>query len=162
MEKPEDGTKPDTPKRDGMKAAKALILKGGTATLGVLDVKSAAPFATLVNFATDAAGAPVLLTSALAHHTQCLKQDQRASLLVHAELPAEGDPLTGLRVTLTGRFEPVDDPAIRAAFLARHPYADLYAGFADFGFWRMVPERAHIIAGFGRAYAVGFADLMAG
>ena len=26
----------------------------------------------------------------------------------------------------------------------------MYAGFGDFGFWRLEPERAHAVAGFGR------------
>ena len=35
-------------------------------------------------------------------------------------------------------------------YLARHPAAELYAGFGDFAFWRLEPERAHAVAGFGR------------
>jgi putative heme iron utilization protein len=43
-----------------------------------------------------------------------------------------------------------DDPAARRRFLARHPSAEAYAGFADFGFWRMEMSGAHLVAGFGR------------
>jgi hypothetical protein len=54
-------------------------------------------------------------------------------------------------VTVTGRAERVDDPAARAFWLARHPYAREYAVFTDFSLWRVLPEQAVFIAGFGQA-----------
>jgi putative heme iron utilization protein len=67
-----------------------------------------------------------------------------------AEIPEAGDALTGARVTVMGRFARVEDEALRRRYLARHPAAELYAGFGDFAFWRLLPERAHAVAGFGR------------
>lgn len=84
--------------------------------------------------------------------------------MLHAAFPADGDPQTTLRVTLSGRFAPVEGEEAAAAgraFLACHPYAELYVGFGDFRFWRMEPTRVHIVAGFGRAYDVRFQDLAA-
>lgn len=149
-----------TPKQQGMAAARQLLAAGGTGSLAVTDVAGGMPFVTLVNIAVDAGLQPLILTSPLAHHTKCLQANPQAALLLHAPFPADGDPLTALRVTLQGRFAPAEDGAARKAFLARHPYAELYAGFGDFGFWRMTPEHAHIIGGFGRAYGVRFADLV--
>lgn len=149
----------ETPKQDGIKTAAALIRAEGTASLSVIDVKGGGPFVTLVNVAADAALRPVLLTSALSHHTQCLKADSRGAILLHSSLPNEGDPLTTFRVTLTGIFNVVERGEVEGLFLARHPYADFYAGFGDFGYWRMEPDHAHIIAGFGRAYSVPFKGL---
>lgn len=149
----------DSPKRQGMAAARALLAAGGTASLGVTDVEGGGPFVTLVNVAVDDTLRPIILISALAHHAKCLAANARASLLLHAPLPDDGDPLTALRVTVGGTFQPTDDAAVREAFLARHPYAELYAGFGDFRFWRMSATEAHIIAGFGRAYGVRFQDL---
>lgn len=151
----------ESPKQEGVKSAAALIKAGGTGSLSVIDIKSAGPFVTLVNIATDGQLRPLILTSALSHHTQCLKANPRASIMLHAPLPNDGDPLTALRVTLTGVFQPVDRTETEATFLARHPYAELYASLGDFGFWRMEPEHAHIIAGFGRAYSSPFRDLAA-
>lgn len=152
-----------TPKNEGVKSAAALIRSGGAGTLAVVNVKDGGPFATLVNVAADAGARPVILISGLSHHSQCLKADPRAAIMLHAALPREGDPLSILRVTLTGIFRTVtvEEEDVRALFLARHPYAGLYAGFGDFAFWRMEPAHAHIIAGFGRAYSVPFSDIAA-
>jgi putative heme iron utilization protein len=49
-----------------------------------------------------------------------------------------------------GRFSKVDGGAAGRRYLARHPAAEMYAGFGDFAFWRLEPERAHAVAGFGR------------
>jgi putative heme iron utilization protein len=40
---------------------------------------------------------------------------------------------------------------VRGRFLRRHPKSELYAGFADFSFWRISVERAHLNGGFARA-----------
>jgi heme iron utilization protein len=149
----------ETAKREGVRTAAELLRAGGTGSLAVIDLKSGGPFVTLVNAATDAALRPLILTSELSHHTQCLRADPRASFMLHASLPDEGDPLTTLRLTLKGLFYPTERGEVESRFLARHPYAKLYSGFGDFGYWRMEPEHVHIIAGFGRAYSVPFADL---
>jgi heme iron utilization protein len=152
-----EGHQVETPKHDASVKAKALISGGGTAALSVVDVDQAKPFVTLLNVAADAQCRPLILISDLSHHAKCLKADPRASLLIHAPL-ADGDPMLTFRVTLQGVFTPVDH---NPAFLARHPYAEMYAGFGDFNMWRMEPDHAHIIAGFGRAYGVRFKDIAA-
>ena len=154
-------SEPKSPKRDAMEAAKRLFQAGGTAALAVLDA-GGAPLVTMVNTAVDGGLRPLILISALSLHTRCLAADPRASLMLHAGLPADGDPQTALRATLSGRFEKLAGEESRGAakaFLARHPYADLYAGFGDFAYWRLNAENAHIVAGFGRAYDVRFKDL---
>ena len=50
-----------------------------------------------------------------------------------------------------GRVEPSADERLARRFLARHPEAERYAGFADFGFYRMTVERAHYVGGFAKA-----------
>jgi heme iron utilization protein len=142
-----------------MLTAKTLLQGGGVASLSVIDVTDGNPFTTLVNMAVDVTLAPLLLISDLSQHTKCLKADAHASLLRHAPIAAEGDPMLTFRVTVTGVFEPAPHEEVEAAFLACHPYAELYVGFGDFKFWRMKAEHAHIIAGFGRAYSVRFKDI---
>lgn len=134
-------------------------LKGALATL---DRSSGHPYASLVTVATDAAGEPLLLISRLALHTRNLEQDARASLLVDAS-GEDGDPLAGGRVSVVGRaerIEPGADAAERRRFLARHPAAEGYAGFADFSFWRLVVERAHYVGGFGRIVPLAREDVV--
>lgn len=129
--------------------ARALLRRARTATLGTINADDGTPYASLVNVATDVRGYPLLLVSTLAWHTRNLLADPRGSLMV-AEVPPSGDALTGPRVTVMGRFAKVEEAAIQRRYLARHPAAELYAGFGDFAFWRMMPERAHAVAGFGR------------
>jgi heme iron utilization protein len=150
-----------TPKQQAMVQAWSLVAAGGTAALSVLDVAGGGPFTTLVNVAVDEALSPLLLISSLAHHSRCLSADGRASLLLHEPISADADPMLTFRVSLSGVFSPVAPGHAAQAFLTRHPYAEVYAGFGDFSYWRMEAEHAHIIAGFGRAYGVRFKDLVA-
>lgn len=129
--------------------ARRLLRRARTGTLASLNAEGGAPYASLVNVATDVMGRPLILVSTLDRHTRNLLADGRASLLV-AEPPPEGDALTGPRVTVMGRFVRAEDEAARRRYLSRHPQASFYAGFGDFSFWRMEPETAHAVAGFGR------------
>jgi heme iron utilization protein len=134
--------------------ARRLLRRAQTATLASINVGDGSPYASLVNIATDVTGYPLILVSTLAWHTKNLLGDTRASLLV-TEIPAEGDALTGARVTLMGRFHKVDSEAAARRYLARHPQARIYAGFGDFTYWRLEPDRAHAVAGFGRIETMG-------
>jgi putative heme iron utilization protein len=107
------------------------------------------PFASLVNVATDYDGSPLLLLSRLAAHTLNLERDPRCSLLVSQS--GKGDPLAHPRLTLIGQAERTKDEHVRGRFLRRHPKSELYAGFADFSFWRIAVEGAHLNGGFARA-----------
>ncbi len=78
-----------------------------------------------------------------------------------AGAPESANPQTAPRVTLTGVAEPVDDPALKARWLAVHPYAALYADFADFSLWRIRPAAALLVGGFARATRLRAADLLA-
>jgi heme iron utilization protein len=151
----------ETPKQEAMGRAKALLLAGGTAALSVLDGDGGGPFTTLVNVAAGTDVQPLVLISSLSHHSKCLAVDARASLMVHDAISHDADPMLTFRVTLLGRFSIVVAEAVGSTFLKRHPYAELYAGFGDFSYWKMDVDHAHIIAGFGRAYGVRFKDIVA-
>ncbi len=129
------------------RSAKRLLREAGRGALATLS-PGGAPYASLVTVATAMDGAPILLLSRLARHTANVVADPRVSLLLEGE--RERDPLEGARVSLSGILSRTDDPAARRRFLARHPSAEAYAGFADFGFWRMEMSGAHLVAGFGR------------
>jgi hypothetical protein len=119
----------------------------------------AMPYASLVLVALDHAARPLLLISRLADHTKNLLADGRASLLFDGTAGL-AEPLTGPRVSVQGRAAPTDDPALRARFVARHPGAQLYAGFTDFALWRLEPEAAHLVAGFGKIHWVAAPALL--
>jgi hypothetical protein len=71
----------------------------------------------------------------------------------------ETNPQTTPRVTVTGMAEVVDDAALKARYLAVHPYASLYADFGDFALWRIHPANGLYVGGFGRAARLAAADL---
>ncbi len=126
-----------------------LLRRARTCSLSTLNKGDGTPYGSLANIATDVAGWPLILISRLAWHTQNLLADARASVLA-GELPAKGDALVGPRVTVLGRFEQVENRDLRRRYFARHPEAAMYADFADFSFWRLMPANIHGVAGFGR------------
>ena len=107
--------------------------------LVTIDRNTGHPFASLVNVATDVY-APSILISRLRHLIpQIWKRTSRASLLLM--FIGRGDPLAHPRLTVLGDFVPIgrqdpSEPRLRRRFLARHPKSEIYAGFADFSFWK--------------------------
>jgi heme iron utilization protein len=148
----------DETKRESLVAAKAMLAAARTAALSVIDPETAGPFGALVNVAVDAELRPIILTSTLSRHTQGLLKDVRASIMVQGVIPEDRDPLTEMRLTVTGTFAASEGSDVRKCYLARHPYAELYVDFGDFGFWRMTPEKLYVVAGFGRVYSFDFDD----
>ncbi|WP_218822918.1 HugZ family protein [Tistlia consotensis] len=121
---------------------------------------SGAPYGSLALLAVDLDATPLLLLSDLADHTKNLEADPRICLLVE-ETEGFADPLEGARAGLLGRAERFDEPRCLARYVRRHPSAELYAGFRDFHLYRVVLERAHLVAGFGRIHWIG-ADALLG
>ena len=155
----------DDPSRTAFEARKLLrAARSGTlATLGATagpsaGAESGQPFATLVTPALAPDLSVLLLLSDLSEHTRHLRAEPRCSLLVAGA--AEGaNPQTAPRVTVTGLAGTVDDPALKARYLAVHPYAELYAGFGDFHLWRIEPKGALFVGGFARAVRLRRAEL---
>jgi putative heme iron utilization protein len=148
---------------DPRAVGKGLLRTTRAGTLGTLDRNTGHPFASLVTVATDMDGSPVILTSRLSTHTANLEHDARASILLAGT--GKGDPLAHPRLTVLGTFAPIardseDDVRVRRRFLARHPKAELYAGFGDFAFWRMTVASAHLNGGFARAADLKAADVL--
>ena len=68
--------------------------------------------------------------------------------------------MTAVRLTLTGRLIGDDDAELSARYLAAHPEAARYAGFADFSLYRFHIAAGHLVAGFGRIVSLTPADLL--
>ena len=151
---------PDKAHAEAVADAKRLMRLARTGALATLEAEGGSPLTTLVGVASDFDGAPLLLMSTLSRHTRNLARDPRASLLLTGS-PGRGDPLNHPRVTLGGRVDL--DPASRAKsrYLQRNRKAALYAGFADFGMFRLGIESVHFNGGFGRAAPLRPGDVLA-
>ena len=143
---------------DAHLAAKKLLREGRSGALATLMPGSGDPYCSLVNVATAIDGAPLLLLSNLALHTRNIQAAARVSLMLDER--KEGDPLEGARIMLMGTCAK-SDPSVAAAYLRRHPEAEMFANFADFAFYRMEIGRAHLVAGFGRIVDIKPKDLLA-
>jgi hypothetical protein len=144
--------------------ARRLTRTAKFGSLAVLDPQSGAPMSSRVGVGTDIDGAPLILVSMLSAHTPALIADPRCSLLVGE--PGKGDPLAHPRLSLQCRAERLDrsgDAGRRAErrYLNRNPKAKLYAELGDFHFFRLEPEAASLNGGFGKAYRLNSAELLA-
>ena len=116
------------------------------------------PFASLVTPACAPDLSLLLLLSDLSEHTRHLRGEPRCSVLVSAAAET-ANPQTAPRVTVTGLAERLSDAALKARFLAIHPYASLYADFGDFALWRIRLLGGLYVGGFARAARLHAADL---
>ena len=116
-------------------AAKKLLREGRSGALATLMPGSGDPYCSLVNVATAADGAPLLLISRLAVHTKNILADPRVSLMIDER--KEGDPLRGRARHADGNRGRDRRPDMRRRYLARQPEAEMFAGFADFAFYRI-------------------------
>jgi hypothetical protein len=146
------------PAFDAKSAAKRLIREARSGALATLMMGSGDPYCSLVNVATAADGAPLLLISRLAVHTRNILADARVSLMLDER--KEGDPLQGARVMLLGTAAKTESADARRRYLVRQPEAEKFAGFADFAFYEIRLKGAHLVAGFGRIVDIAPADLL--
>lgn len=148
---------------DAIRQAKTLVRSARYGALAALDPATGAPLASRVAVATDLDGAPLILVSALSAHTGAIIADARCSILLGE--PGKGDRLAHAGISMSCRAKklergtPEGDRAERR-YLNRHPKAKLYAGFADFSFFRLEPEGASLNGGFGKAYLLTRDHLM--
>lgn len=108
------------------------------------------PYGSIVNYALDPDGHPLLLASDLAQHTRNFLGNPRSALVVGA--CTSGDPLAVGRVSLIGEIERVADgeiETVRDIFLQRHPGARVYAYYGGFRFYRLRVRATRYVGGFG-------------
>jgi heme iron utilization protein len=145
---------------DARSQARAFVRESRHGALATLEPGTGWPLASRVSLAVDEDGAPLILISRLSAHYGALEADSRCSLLLGEA--GEGDPLRYPRITVVCEAEkilPDHRARAKAQFLQHHPDAQMYADFADFDFWTLVPQRASLNAGFGKAYLLSSDDL---
>ena len=138
-------------------SARKLLRAARSGTLATS--KDGQPFTALITPATAADGSILLLLSSLSEHTRHLRADPRCGVMVVGQ-PDGPNPQTAPRLTLTGQAT-LADPAFKSHWLVRHPYAQLYADFADFSLWQITPGAGLLVAGFARAFRLRASDLIA-
>ncbi|CAN8260525.1 unnamed protein product [Cochlearia groenlandica] len=108
------------------------------------------PSGSVVDFACDADGSPILAVSSLAVHTKDMLANPKCSLLI-----ANPEDRAGLRITVHGDAVLVSDKdqaaAIRTAYLAKHPSA-FWVDFGDFSFMRIEPKVVRYVSGVATAF----------
>lgn len=145
------------PHRDAARLARGLMR--GCERAALATSYRGAPYVSLVLVAADLDASPLLLLSDLAQHSRNIAFDPRVSLLFDGT-EGHSDRLDGPRLTLLGQAETETDPRFLSRFSARHPSSAAYAGFADFRIYRIVVERGHLVAGFGRIEWIDGSDLL--
>ncbi len=149
-------TQAATPTPTPVPDARALLRASRAGTLATSG--DGQPFASLVTPAAAPDGSVLLLLSGLSEHTRHLRDEPRCAVMVAGE-PVEANPQTAPRLTITGLAAPEPDPALKARWVALHPYAAFYAGFGDFQLWRVAPKAGLYIGGFASATRLRQADL---
>ena len=98
-----DSSAPSVPEPSFAEQVRTLLHLGRTGTLSSMSRKHPGwPFGSVMPYALDDHGRPVFLISVMAMHTQNLKTDPRASLLV-SHPGWTGDPLAGEKELLRAR-----------------------------------------------------------
>jgi len=147
---------PELPRESPAWQARKLLRAARAATLAT--VAEGQPYAALVTPATAPDLSILLWLSTLSAHTRHLMAEPRCAVMACGV--ADGaNPQTAPRLAVTGLAERIEDTALKSRWLAIHPYAALYADFADFGLWRIRPMGGNFVAGFARATRLRRADL---
>ena len=143
---------PAVPEPSYAERARTLMYLNRLGSLSTLSRKQPGfPFGSVMPYGLDDHGCPIFLISTMAMHTQNLKADARASLLVTQD-EAGGDPLGASRVTLVGNVRPVPETEVSAArklYLAHYPNSKYWVDFEDFSFYRMDVVDVYYVGGFG-------------
>jgi len=140
---------PHVPEPSLAERARTLVSLARTGSLSTHSRKFAGfPFGSVMPYAADELGRPVLFVSSMAMHTQNLQQDARASLLI-AQPDSSGDPLGAARVTLLGTAAEAPAAEVRELYLSRHENAKYWHQYTDFAFRRIEVSSVYFIGGFG-------------
>ena len=142
---------------------KRLVLKERIAHLATL--RGGAPMASMTLFLAEADFSSLYIhVSRLAWHTQDLGKDPRCALSIAETDDGRADPFTLMRVTVRGAASQMSNEGsefekLKQTWLARFPEQAINFELADFSFWRIAPNDARFVAGFGRIQNLSAAEL---
>jgi putative heme iron utilization protein len=139
----------DIPEPSLAERARTLVSIGRIGSLSTHSRKVAGfPFGSVMPYAVDDLGRPVFFISSMAMHTQNLRQDAKASLLI-TQPDSSDDPLGAARVTLLGATAEVVAAEVRDLYLSRHENAKYWQEYTDFAYYRLHVSNVYFIGGFG-------------
>jgi putative heme iron utilization protein len=144
---------------DGVVWQARVLLRGARAAT-LCTARDGQPFGALVTPACAPDLSVMMLLSSLSEHTRHLRHDPRCAVAVVGAATGP-NPQTAPRLTVVGEASVEPDPALKARWIARHPYAAFYAGFTDFTLFRLRPSGGHYIGGFASAHRLSQAELQA-
>jgi putative heme iron utilization protein len=143
---------PPVPEPSFAERARTLVYISRIGSLSTLSRKQPGfPFGSVMPYGLDEHGRPIFLISTMAMHTQNLRTDSRASLLVTQD-DAGTDPLGASRITLIGNVLPIPKAEVaeaRQLYLARYANSKYWVDFEDFSFYRMDVVDIYYVGGFG-------------
>lgn len=143
---------PAVPEPSFAERAHTLVYLGRIGSLSTLSRKQPGfPFGSVMPYGLDGRGRPIFLVSTMAMHTQNLRADSRAGLLV-TQPDASGDPLGASRVTVIGNVLALPQPEVaeaRRLYLERYANSKYWVDFEDFSFYRMDVVDVYYVGGFG-------------
>ena len=144
--------RPSVPEPSHAERARTLVHLGRIGSLSTQSLKQPGfPFGSVMPYGLDNGGRPLFLISTMAMHTQNLRANPRASLLI-TQTDAGGDPLGASRVTLVGEVTVLTGPDVaeaRTLYLARYENSKYWVDFEDFSFYRMNVVDVYYVGGFG-------------
>jgi len=124
---------------------KDLISKTKTASFSTMYKEY--PYTSLVPYAIDGKGRPIIFISDLAMHTKNLNKNNKCSLM--ATKINNKDVFNSARATLIGKMTKVPKDEVKKIYLDKYPDAESLLDLDDFSFYRMEVEYIHYIGGFG-------------
>lgn len=140
--------------------ARALYAASHQGVLSTISQEVAGyPFGSVVAFAPDPLGCPVILISTIAEHTQNIGADHRVSLTL---MEGGDDAQAAGRLTLVGDTLALygkEETLAAGRYFARFPHAAEYRRVHDFSFYRIVPRRIRYIGGFGQIRWIAVEDM---
>ena len=140
---------PDVPEPSLAERARTLAALGRIGSLSTHSRKFPGfPFGSMMPYAADPLGRPVFLISSMAMHTQNLRQDPRASLLI-TQPDVSGDPLGAARLTVVGAVAEAPAGEVRDLYLSRYENARYWQDYTDFAYFRLEVSGVYFIGGFG-------------
>lgn len=143
---------PPAPEPTHAERARTLVAYCTTGSLATMAADQPGyPFGSVVSYALDGEGRPLLCLSDIAEHTRNLKREAKASLLVTEQPDQNTDQLALGRVTLVGEITAISADEVSTAsavYRAAHPHA-YYADFDDFAFYRLSVRNLRYVGGFG-------------